>query len=451
MPPRPALALVAAGLCAAACGGPSDPILLEPQDGVGLRDGAEPDGAPTDVAGGDSLDSGDADDAFVGPDAPCQVGDRFCVTVDSALACPDGHGYHLVECATGTGCHEATGQCRILLCEPGVLACVGPATYRECLPSGTGWQVGVSQCEAGFVCHDGTCSLCQPGKPFCLAPDATGQCNEEGDGYSNPQVCLPGYLCNETHGECREPICKPFSVKCKSAFTFAYCLPSGTGWTSESYACTSDELCIDGSCLLEPCVPSALLLVDASGSMESKWAAVKETVHELVATHPNTLFGLGFFPTNASCGTTDFPQIPIGLYTADDLAAFFDSRGPVGGTPLVEAMVDLLLGAAPTFGNYGGALVLLSDGEDSCGPQTAANEDLAVLASATQALLDQYRVRTYVIGYGYEGDKSDLVTIAANGGTELSTFVAADDVSALADAFGAIMGDLKTCSAQNGE
>lgn len=177
------------------------------------------------------------------------------------------------------------------------------------------------------------------------------------------------------------------------------------------------------------------LLVDASASMSAKWAQVRSSVVEVAATNPTAQFGLTFFPTNAGCKTTTEPAVPVGLHEPESLGQWFDSHPPVGGTPLASAMNDMVLGAAANFGNYGGAIVLLSDGENACGDGWS---DASMAAEAAEALHRDFGVRTFVIGFGFRGNEQQLEAIAAKGGTGLTTFVPAGDEEALYDALRAL-------------
>jgi hypothetical protein len=373
----------------------------------------------------------------------CEAGDRACLTSDTALRCTDeGDAYALELCTNGKACHDPSGSCRLKVCEPGALSCVGDREFRRCRQSGTGYEDAVEACPDAQLCWQGACTYCVPDQPFCLQSDATALCDADGDGYRNPLKCKDDERCGEATGECEQIVCKPYAPKCVGPAAYTLCEASGTAFQADSTPCAEGQLCVEGQCVHAPCVPSVMLLVDASASMSAKWAQVRSSVVEVAATNPTAQFGLTFFPTNAGCKTTTEPAVPVGLHEPESLGQWFDSHPPVGGTPLASAMNDMVLGAAANFGNYGGAIVLLSDGENACGDGWS---DASMAAEAAEALHRDFGVRTFVIGFGFKGNEQQLEAIAAKGGTGLTTFVPAGDEEALYDALGAVVEDFKTC------
>jgi len=394
---------------------------------------------------------GDANDTPMDPvvhPATCIPGESHCVNSEQSWQCTkDGLGYEVVQCVTGTACDPEAGRCRVQICDGGTATCTGIDSYHICQDSGTAFSDEVYLCDDSRVCVEGSCKLCWPGKNFCVTDDATATCDDSGESYGQAQMCPDGYRCHELNGACQPPICEPGALRCTNAFNYETCLPSGTGYAPTDHQCPPNHLCIDGECTWEPCVPNVMLLVDASASMENKWENVQTSVHQMVAAHQSTLFGLTFFPTNAGCGTTSKPQVPVGLYDADDMSAWFDSHMALGGTPLIDAMVSMVEGADSNFGNYGGALIVLSDGEDICGT-TAGNNEAFVLETAARELWEDHHVRTYVIGYDYTGNDDALDILASNGGTGLTSHIQANDIDGLASAFQLVLSDVEACAAE---
>lgn len=390
---------------------------------------------------------------FYVPETPdgvfsCDAGERVCLGTDTALRCADaGDAYAVQRCDSGKGCHDPSGTCRLTVCEPGAVVCVGTDGFRRCRDSGTGYEDQVQACPDAKVCSGGQCMYCAPDKSFCLQADATAVCDGEGDGYRNPSKCKENESCSESTGKCEAVVCKPHATTCVGPASYSHCLPSGTALETDATPCSGEHLCIDGQCVFAPCIPSVMLLVDASASMATKWSQLRSSVVGLVANNPSALFGLTFFPTNAGCKTTTHPDVPVGPHAPEALGAWFDTHPAIGGTPLASAMNDMVLGAAANFGGYGGALVLLSDGENGCAEDTWGDGEAA--AEAARVLFRDFGVRTFVIGFGFKGNEQQLEAIAAEGGTGLTTFVKTGDEQALANALGAVVEDFKTCLSQH--
>ena len=77
-----------------------------------------------------------------------------------------------------------------------------------------------------------------------------------------------------------------------------------------------------------------------------------------------------------------------------------------GAVALAAAMASMKVGAKAIFGGYGGSLVVLTDGQDTCHKGDGLLDELT---ATTQALLDADKVRTYVIGYTFFAAAAQLV------------------------------------------
>jgi hypothetical protein len=101
--------------------------------------------------------------------------------------------------------------------------------------------------------------------------------------------------------------------------------------------------------------------------------------------------------------------------------------------------------AAEIFGDLGGSLIVLTDGQDSC----YYNQGLAIqtfLALATSALYLDYKVTTYSIGYSYGGSTPiELDTIAINGGSGLRSHISAGNEEELSSALEGVIDRVKFC------
>jgi hypothetical protein len=108
---------------------------------------------------------------------------------------------------------------------------------------------------------------------------------------------------------------------------------------------------------------------------------------------------------------------------------------------------------APKFLSTGATryLLIVSDGEDSCGAtddsstlgRTGATAEQ--LGELTAALLSDREVMTYVIGFGDQADADQLNAIASAGGTSATEYFDAQDQSQLEKALNEIVGNSVSC------
>lgn len=385
--------------------------------------------------------SGEGGDAAVGP--ICEPGASLCVDEGTWGLC-SSDGLEVAQtgaCAQSAICDPGTGACRVPICEPGETQCVGLRKYRVCNELGLNWEPVQPSCGLESICWEGACQLCAPGARFCPDDDTSAVCEDSGEAFRDPTSCEAGTACHPFGGACLEPICEPGGIECTSGLSFHHCLSSGTGWDSESLSCPKDFVCTEGQCIYKPCLPTVLLLVDRSGSMVDNWPEVKDSVRNVVAGNPEAQFGLMSFPFDGKCGVLYAPEIPIATHDPDLFDAWFDLHVPEGATPLTEAMFGVLTSADIVFGAYKGALILLSDGGETC-DQNDVTSDLMAL---TDGLLEDKGIQTWVIGYKFTGDPVQLTAIASRGGTELGTYIPAGSESELTDAFQAVVNDFKQC------
>ena len=92
-------------------------------------------------------------------------------------------------------------------------------------------------------------------------------------------------------------------------------------------------------------------------------------------------------------------------------------------------------------------LVVVSDGDDCCGPDGAyscANEYVDEIVDRTGQLLTA-GIKTIAIGYSDSADAAAMSAIAENGGSEFTTYLAATDEETLTEAFATIAGSIVSC------
>jgi hypothetical protein len=196
----------------------------------------------------------------------------------------------------------------------------------------------------------------------------------------------------------------------------------------------------------------------------------------------NASAGLEMFSIDNACGVTSTPSVGVQPVTGPQLqtlANALDAFDPRGGTPIVGATVLAYSHLHEEIRAPGNRfVVLITDGEESCGFGEGTAEDLA---AARKHLLEveilkarEANIRTFVIGApGSEGARGFLSEIAFLGGTARSTTCTHGDADAdegdchydltqdddfaqsLADALGEIGGqtlgcELETPTSQSG-
>jgi hypothetical protein len=225
---------------------------------------------------------------------------------------------------------------------------------------------------------------------------------------------------------------------------------------TEQYNYSNLENCkIEESTLyLDPV--AMMILQDISGSMDypNKWGVVLPVLTDMLDTYKNSnfRFGLDVFPDDKLCGVTA-PVVSdcIGYKTMSTEIIDIISSGiiPEGATPLYQAMLNFLDDSyAPGFTSKGKNRILLivSDGEDTCGKNTQYL-DTATLQNfidVTQSLLVK-GIKTLTIGFGYGFSSDQLDTISENGGTEITKHISADDKTTLQNALITVSGAVSKC------
>ena len=290
---------------------------------------------------------------------------------------------------------------------------------------------------------------CAPTEDFCLSLLASAQCNEAGDGYETTE-CGDGKACAELSGSCEEIICSPSKISCADATHTHQCLPSGTGY-GETTSCSEGFVCLNGSCMNEQCLAEVVFLVDTSQSMALDWDGVAASLASLISKSPTASFALVTFPsTNGVCTLSLEPALDMAAGQSDKILGWFDKHAAFGQTPLLDAMKAMKSVLPTLFTTSSGALVVLSDGADTCAYASMPMEErepliVQGLGAATQLLFQDHGIRTYVIGYQYQGNPDQLNAIAANGSTGKSTYTEAGNEADLTSVLVAIGQDLKLC------
>ncbi|MET0388110.1 MAG: vWA domain-containing protein [Polyangiales bacterium] len=168
----------------------------------------------------------------------------------------------------------------------------------------------------------------------------------------------------------------------------------------------------------------------ADPSKPSRWEITVDALNGVFGTLENSNAGVGlsFFSVDNACGVNSTPSVGIHEVSKpqrEALAAALHGITPRGGTPIVGAVT---LGYAHLHEEAKAPgkrfLVLLTDGEESCGFKDN-EDDKADLAAARKHLLEievqkarSVNIRTFVIGApGSEHARGFLSSLAFAGGT----------------------------------
>ncbi len=282
---------------------------------------------------------------------------------------------------------------------------------------------------------------------------------------------------------CREDFDCGFGLHCEDGICTYDCTPDGD-------ECASDQVCgSDGRCEdpgpdggpppprdggdecpgidldLTPTIPTVILLLDQSGSMDEdfggipRWDAMEQALLDpgtgVVANLEATVrFGASLYTSHDGFNGGECPILQtvdpaLGNYAAID--ALISSNGPDGDTPTGDSIDGVVAGIGaldPALAPF--YVVLATDGEpDSCevpNPQTGQAEAIAAAQAAFAG-----GIRTFVLGVGNDVGAAHLQDMAnagaglAVGGAENEPFFTANDPAELADAFGEIIGGVRTC------
>jgi hypothetical protein len=253
-------------------------------------------------------------------------------------------------------------------------------------------------------------------------------------------------------------------------------LPSDptTEWDTVDF--TDDAICAEDEFSISRATVRLMLLLDQSSSMTgSKWTQATDALEALLRNPAfyDMHFGLDAFPDGYpgfwtdcgtlclrcredECGTLAPPQVAVGpqYETATHIINHMnDSSYPqfCTFTPLVNQMEYYDTGPGPTDApemylddgdNY---LVVISDGEDE---GCFSGDPVSSLGTHTSNILDDHGLKSIAIGFGSTSGSmaAELNAIASNGGTDFTTFLHAEDGSALEAALDEIASTVITCT-----
>jgi len=198
-----------------------------------------------------------------------------------------------------------------------------------------------------------------------------------------------------------------------------------------------------------------MILQDLSGSMDegtpTKWNIAKAALQNMLDKYAADIeFGFDKFPENGWCGVNQPVVVDCAPDNAAAIEAKFPNQTPIGSTPLYLAMKMFLDATyAPKFTAAGATpyLLVVSDGEDVCGPNGNPVTGPTTSAEFTALTGDLCKagIRTFVIGFGASADPTQLNAIASAGCSAFTTFLNALDQAGLEAALDTLAASAASC------
>ncbi len=391
-----------------------------------------------------------------------------CVAQCTGLCCgDDGCGGQCPDrCAdTGQSCNSDTCQCEGE-CQPD---CAG----KECGPDGCDDTCAPGCADNEYCDSEGLCACapdcagkecgpngcggeCSPGCADTEVCDATGQCSAC-ESECGTRECGLDPTCGISCGKCTNnescnlagvcgPWCEVGETRCdEDGFGFEVCgyqadIDQNTfGWR---IPCMPGDACLmaSGQCKREACLQTEVMfLLDRSSSMLSanSWDWVVEgLLRQVYRNESVNAFGIRQFPSDTACSVGSV--LPMENYNYSSIDNYITDPSAASATPIEDA----LAGFAGEYGdpNDGQAVVLISDGDETCGTQQGAIEAASSLWRAG--------IRVYVIAVTTSANKIFLDQLAfAGGSVESSRVTQLSDYQA---ALAAIFTDLDACECKDG-
>jgi hypothetical protein len=202
------------------------------------------------------------------------------------------------------------------------------------------------------------------------------------------------------------------------------------------------------------------MILEDGGNYEieppNKLSYAKDAIANLVTQYENTIhFGFDAFPSpewmefyGDGCAVGETAILDTELGNAQAIIAemeALDKPPRMAATPLYDAMKRYQVTAhAPIFASdeLPNVLVIVSDGTDTCPPDTWTPSDFTTL---TRSLYDDQGIMTIVIGFGSGADPVQLNAIASAGGTRYDEYIDAQSHEELSAALETIASSMVSC------
>ena len=220
-------------------------------------------------------------------------------------------------------------------------------------------------------------------------------------------------------------------------------------------------VCADLNAMVTPTIPTVLLVVDRSASMEkpfagaaNRWDAVHATLMGpggIVETFQSEVrFGLALYTTErGQC--PDLIEVAPALDNGQAIETVYGPAQPGAATPTGEAIMAVTptLNAVPDPGPK--AIILATDGlPDTCGDENTSDAARDLSVSAVGSAFD-LGIQTTVISVGPDSAQPHLQALADAGrgvapGDPSAPYYVALDTAGLVEAFGAAIAATRTCT-----
>lgn len=289
-----------------------------------------------------------------------------------------------------------------------------PATGSSA--AGSGAPSPAQKCSVGMnacFCPDGRMS----GTQYCDARQELGacQCASVAAPVNTGSMSDPTKVCPELVG----------MTSCEARSYVSPQIPASLLFVidrSGSMACNAPPVQTVEACNNDP--------KRADVSQPSRWEITVKALNEAFSglQGAKAEVGLSLFSTDGFCGVDSTPIVGLDSVTAGQLESLSNAMGsatPAGGTPIVGSVIQAYHHLHEELHAAGNRyVVLITDGEESCGTK-GVEDDKADLAAARTRLLQtevvkarQANIRTFVIGApGSEGARGFLSELAFQGGT----------------------------------
>jgi hypothetical protein len=284
------------------------------------------------------------------------------------------------------------------------------------------------------------------------APECGVACTGDGD-------CAAGFHCTP-EGACT-----------------ADCTADGAG-CGDGYACDDRGNCVtdpggdDPGCPsvavgLEPIIPTVLILLDQSGSMDedfngpTRWEAVTEALVDpddgiIARLAKQVIFGATLYSSeNGNAGGTcpNLESVPLAIDNYDAIAQLINGNEPFEDTPTAES-IDAVVPAFPAPDPERPApriLLLATDGNpDNCADPDAHDRASQIMSETAVQNAYANQIETIVLSVGEDTAQDHLQNLADAGkgkpiGAGSETFYVATDPDELVAAFEQIIGGVRSC------
>jgi hypothetical protein len=204
--------------------------------------------------------------------------------------------------------------------------------------------------------------------------------------------------------------------------------------------------------------PDVLIVQDKSGSMNdppstggaSKWSQVTSAIGGAVmSTQASIYWGITFFPSNSSCGTSTSPTVGVATNNYNAINSALGARSPGGSTPTAQAMLDAGNYLAGLNDGHSKYIVLATDGLPNCAGGVSGAADDAGAEMAISTVLSQ-GIHTFVIGISTDAmSDATLNQMAMNGGEARPTapyYYLANNQADFSMAMASIAGQVVSCT-----